>query len=57
MRAGCFTLIGCLMSCGGWHSVALPHSVVGSSAVCDCGISGSHSLTLWGIIYLYVRSY
>ena len=25
---------------------ALPHGVMGLSAVCDCGISGSYSLTI-----------
>ena len=36
-RAGCFTLIVFLMYCDCY--VALPHGVVGWSAVCDCGIS------------------
>ena len=38
-RAGCFTLIVFLMSCGCKCSVALPLGAVGWSAVCDCGIS------------------
>ena len=43
-RAGCFTVIVCLMSCDCQCSVALPRAAVGLSAVCDCGISWSHSL-------------
>ena len=27
--------------------MALPHDVTGLSAVCDCGISGSYSLTIF----------
>ena len=38
-RARCSTLIAFLMSCDCLCSVALPHVVVGWSAVCDCGIS------------------
>ena len=38
-RADCFALIVFLMSCDCWCSVALPHGVVGWSAVRDCGIS------------------
>ena len=38
-RAGRCTLIVFLMSCDCKHSVALPHSDLGWSAVCDCGIS------------------
>ena len=34
-RAGCFALIICLKS----GSEALPHDVIGWSAVCCCGIS------------------
>ena len=37
-RAGCFTLIGILMSCDIYCSVALPHGSMGLSAGCDCGI-------------------
>ena len=35
-RAGCFDLMIFLMSCDCKCSVALPHGVVGWSAVCDC---------------------
>ena len=35
-----------MVSRGGW--VALPHSAMGLSAVCDCGISLSYSLTILG---------
>ena len=35
------------MSCDFWCSVALPHGVVGWSAVYDCGISLSYSLTIY----------
>ena len=34
-----------LMSCGCYHSLLLPRDAVGWSAVCDCGISLSYSLT------------
>ena len=45
-RAGCFALIVFLMSCFCCRSVNLPHDgAVGWSAVCDCGISWSYSLT------------
>ena len=42
-RAACFALIVFLVSCDSQCSVALPHSVVGWSAVCDCGISSAYS--------------
>ena len=35
-RADCFTLIAFLVSCDCWCFMALPHSAVGWSAVCDC---------------------
>ena len=38
-KAGCFTLSVFLVSCDSKCSVALPHGVMGYSAVCDCGIS------------------
>ena len=38
-RAGCFAILVLQMSCYCKCSVALPHSAVGWSAVCDCGIS------------------
>ena len=38
-RAGCFALSVFLVSCDSQCFVALPGSVVGWSAVCDCGIS------------------
>ena len=43
-RAGCFTLIVSLMSCGCLCSLSLPHGAVGWSAVCACGISWPYSL-------------
>ena len=30
--------------------VALPHNARGLAAVCDCGISGSYSLTIFGVV-------
>ena len=44
-RAGCFALYVFLVSrdC----CVALPHGAADLSAVCDCGISWSHSLTIF----------
>ena len=44
-RDGCFTLIVFLMYCDCYCSVGLLHCVVGWSAVCDCVISLSYSLT------------
>ena len=43
-RAGCFALFVFLLArdC----CVALPHNATGLSAVCDCGISCSYSLTI-----------
>ena len=38
-RAGYFAFIVFWMSCYSKCPVALPHGVVGTSAVCDCGIS------------------
>ena len=38
-RAGCFAFVVFLMSSYCKCSLALPHSSVGWSAVCDCGIS------------------
>ena len=43
-RAGCLTLFVMQMSCDCYCSVALPHSAVGWSVVCYCGISCSYSL-------------
>ena len=37
--SGCFSLTVFLMSCDNQCSVALSHSAMGWSAVCDCGIS------------------
>ena len=37
--------MNCYYKCSG----ALPHVVVGWSAVCDCGISWSYSLIFWVI--------
>ena len=44
-RAGCFALFVFLVSrdC----RVALPHDATGLSAVCDCVISSSYSLTIF----------
>ena len=44
-RAGCFNLIVFLMACGFLYSVALVRGAEGWSAVCDCGISLSYSIT------------
>ena len=38
-KADCFPIIVLQMYCYYKCSVALPHGVVGWSAVCDCGIS------------------
>ena len=38
-RAGCFAFVVIGMSCYCICSVVLPYGAVGSSAVCDCGIS------------------
>ena len=38
-KSGCFAIIVLQMYCSYQCSVALPHGVVGWSAVCDCGIS------------------
>ena len=38
-KAGCFAFIALKMSCYCQCSVALPHSDIVWSAVCDCGIS------------------
>ena len=38
-KAGCFPIIVLQMSCYCQFSVALPNSVMGWLAVCDCGIS------------------
>ena len=44
-KASCFVILVVGMYCCCGLSVALPHGAVGWSAVCDCGISSSHSLT------------
>ena len=36
-KSDCFTLIRFLMSCDCYCHVALPHVVMGWSAVCNCG--------------------
>ena len=51
-RAGCFAFIVLRMSCYCKCFVALPPDGVGWSAVCDCGISFSYSLTFWLIFSL-----
>ena len=43
--AGCFASVLFLMSCGCWHSVALPRGALGRSVVCDCGNSWSSLLS------------
>ena len=43
--AGCFAFVDLQMYCYYKCSVALPYGVIGWSAVCDCGISLSYSLT------------
>ena len=45
-RAGCFALFVFLVSHDCW--MALSHDTTGLSAVCDCGISRSYSLTIFG---------
>ena len=52
--AGCFTLIVFLLAlffCL-WCSVSLPHGVMGSAAVCNCGISW-----LYLFIFRYITHY
>ena len=44
-RAGCFAQFVILVSHGGW--VAFPRGAMGLSAVCDCSISRSYSLTIF----------
>ena len=44
-RAGCFALFVFLVSSD--CCVALSHDATGLSAVCDCGISSSYSLTIF----------
>ena len=44
-RAGCFAVIVFRISCYCKCPVSLPLGAVGWSAVCDCGISCSYSLT------------
>ena len=44
-RAGCFAYFAFLASRDGW--AALPHDTMGLSAVCDCSISRSYSLTIF----------
>ena len=43
-RAGSFTLIVFLLSCGCLCYVSIPHGAVGWPAVSECGISWSYSL-------------
>ena len=43
------------MYCYYKQSVALPHGAVGWSAVCDCGISWSYSLTFWKLPWRIVQ--
>ena len=47
-RAGCDALFVFLVSRDGWG--ALPRGATGLSAVCDCGISGSYSLTIFNTL-------
>ena len=46
-KAGCFAVIVLQMYCYYKCSVALPHGAMGWSAVYECGISLSYSLTFW----------
>ena len=46
--AGCFAFIVLRMYCYCKCSVALPNGGVSRSALCDCGISWSHSLSFLG---------
>ena len=48
-RAGCFAWFVLLVSrdC----CVALPHGVMGLSAVCDCGIFRSYSLHIFNLLF------
>ena len=32
--------------------MTLPHGAVGWSAVCDCGVFGSYSLTFWSVTFI-----
>ena len=41
------------MSCRCYRSVSLLHGAVGWSAVCDCGVSWSYSLTFWESVSQY----
>ena len=47
-RAGCFAYCVVLASRDGL--VALPRDATGLSAVCDCGISRSYSLTIFVLL-------
>ena len=44
-RTGCFTYIVFLVLLGYYRSLPLHQGAMGWSAVCDCGISWSYSLT------------
>ena len=52
-----FAFIVLQMYCYYKCSVALPHGAVGWSAVCDCGISWSYSLTFCSYITQFLRSW
>ena len=52
-RAGCSTFIVLLMSHGCYFYLPLPHKPVGRSAVCDCSISWSHSLSFLLTILIF----
>ena len=53
-RAGCFTSIVIMVSFGCLWSVSLPNGVMGWSAVWECGISWSYSLTFLKLIIISV---
>ena len=53
-RAGCFAFIVFWMSCYCKFPVALSHTDVGSSEVCECGLFWSYSLTFVVVDLLFI---
>ena len=53
-RAGCFALRVFLVFRDCY--VALPHDATDLSAVCNCGISGSYSITIFVYVLLPLQS-
>ena len=45
----------CLLSCGCQFVMPLPEAVVDSSAVCNCYISCSYSLTVYSLHYININ--